>query len=104
METRPSTEEYSNINLRLGASWNRKNTHGRHENLAEQPEGQRELWRENDKGLGLQWFYISNTRPRDDHVPSNISNHAWVDSNSSPTFQSSQLFKTMIFIQTMHEL
>ena len=32
------------------------------------------------KGLGLQWIYISNTRTGGDHVPSNISNYAWVNS------------------------
>ena len=34
---------YNHINPRLGASWNRRSTHGHHENIAEQPEGQREL-------------------------------------------------------------
>ena len=32
------------------------------------------------KGLGLQWFNISNTRIGGYHMLSNISNYAWVDS------------------------
>ena len=53
---------YNHINPRLVASWNRRSTHARHENIATQLEGQRELRRKNSKGLGLHWFYISNTQ------------------------------------------
>ena len=66
---RLNTGGYNHINPRLEASWNRRSTHDRHENIAEQPEGQRELQRKNSKGLGLHWFYISNTQIGGDHVP-----------------------------------
>ena len=70
-----------------------KNTHGCNEKLAEQPEGQCELWRENDKSFKVEEFYTINTWIGGDHVPSIISNNAWVDSKVHLRFSFFQLLK-----------
>ena len=80
LATRLISRNYNTINPGIGANWNKNNTHGRHENIAEQPEGQHELQRKNRKGLGLHWFYISNTQIGRDHVPLIIQTMHWSSS------------------------
>ena len=100
--TRPSSRNYNTINPGVGENWNKNNTHGHHENLAEQAEGPHELRRKNSKGLGLQWFYISNTRIGGDHVPSIIQ--TMHESSSIVTCVSNNSnHLNMILIKTMHK-
>ena len=51
--SRLSSRNYSMIYLGIETNWNKNIAHSCHENLVEHPEGQRKLWRENDKVLGL---------------------------------------------------
>ena len=99
---RPSSRNYSIINPGIGANWNKNNTHGRHENLEEQLEGQHELRRKNSKGLGLHWFYISNTQIGGDDVPSIIQTMHGLSSIVTCLSNNSNHLN-MILIKTMHK-
>ena len=67
----PSSTNYSMINPGVGTTKTRISLMAAMK-PCRQLEGQRELQRNNNKGLGLHRLYISNTWPGDDHVPSII--------------------------------